>query len=51
MACDAAWRGGAGVVRLEHFPVRTDELAHPQVVVGAVHHVRTLQPEVIVASG
>ena len=36
--------GGAGVVRLEHVPVRADELAHPQAVVGAVHHVGTLQP-------
>ncbi|BAS70609.1 Os01g0170051 [Oryza sativa Japonica Group] len=37
--------GGAGVGGLEHVPVRVDEGAHPQRVVGAVHHVAALQPE------
>jgi hypothetical protein len=30
---------------LEHVPVRVDEAAHPERVVGAVHHVAALQPE------
>jgi hypothetical protein len=47
-AGDGAGRGvegGAGVRGLEHVPVRVDEVAHPQRVVGAVHHVAPLQPE------
>lgn len=38
----------ARVSRLEHVPVGVDEIAHPQAVVGAVHHVTPLQPEVVV---
>lgn len=30
---------------LEHIPVRVDEVAHPQAVVGAMHHVASLQPK------
>lgn len=36
---------GAGVGRLEHVPVRVYEIAHPQTVVGTVHHVAPLQPK------
>lgn len=37
--------GGAEVVGLEHVPVGAEDLAHPQAVVGAVHHMHSLQPE------
>ena len=33
------------VSRLEHVPIWVDEVAHPQAVVGTVHHVTTLEPE------
>lgn len=35
----------AGVGGLEHVPVGVDEVGHPEAVVGAVHHVASLQPE------
>lgn len=35
---------GAGVVGLEHVPIRLHELAHPQAVVRVIDHVRSLQP-------
>lgn len=37
--------GGARVSGLEHIPIRMDEVAHPQTVVCAVHHVASLQPK------
>lgn len=47
-ARDGSGRGvksGARVSRLEHVPVRVDEVPHPQAVVCAMHHVAALEPE------
>ena len=33
------------VSRMEHVPIRVDKVAHPQTVVGTMHHVTTLKPK------
>lgn len=34
--------GGARVGGLKHIPIRVDEVAHPQAIVGTMNHVATL---------